>query len=213
MHKKIEARREGRRGCGWRKEGGMYLMKDGPSSECGRLPIPCETCPCCERGIKQARGWTWIDGDEIMRASPECSLKDEPTCNTCAVNRLAKEGMGRVGLIWIGERYYPTVGHFEREAEKMGVSRRMSALPRDFILGETYVLLAHPKAILTHPPEVGQDIEYEPGIFKIFKPERIEIVVNGEEPDEVIDGYIKRGLTPVKIERIEETQERMLDDG
>lgn len=206
MHKAIETRSEGRRGCGWRKEGGMYLMSDGPSRECGRLPIPCVTCPCCGRGIKQARGWTWVDGDEILRASPECPLRGKPTCEACAIHDLVRHGIGMVGLIWIGERYYPTVRHFQKEAEKMGISRRMSAIPRDFKLGETYVLLAHANAILKHPPEMGGEIEYEPGIFRIFKPERVEIVVSGEESDEVIEGYLKRGLTPVRIERIEDEQ-------
>lgn len=205
MHKAIQTRREGRRGCGWRKEGGMYLMSDGETVECGRLPIPCGTCPCCGRGIKQARGWTWVKGDEILRAAPECRLRGKPICASCVVHRLAEMDTGMMGLIWIGVRYYPTLGHFNREADKMGVSRRLSAIPRDFKLGETYVMLAHPLAIMK-PLEMGQEVEYEPGIFKIFKPERIEIVVTGEEPDEVIDGYLERGLTPVKIEKIEDEQ-------
>lgn len=209
MHEAIQIRSEGVRGCGWRKVGGMYLMSDSPGRECGRLPIPCGTCPCCGRGMKQARGWTWVDGDEILRASPECPLRGKQMCMTCAIHKYVEQGIGRVGLIWIGESYYPTVGHFQREVDRVGISRRMNNIPRDFILGETYVMLAHPNAILKQPLEMGQEIEHEPGIFMIFKPERIEIVVSGKESDTEIEGYLKRGLTPVKIERIEDKQMEM----
>ena len=208
MHKSIQTIREVVRGCGWRKVGGMYLMSDSPGRECGRLPIPCGTCPCCGRGMKQARGWTWVDGDEILRASPECPLRGEAECETCAVHNYARHGIGKVGLIWIGESYYPTVGHFQREIDEVGISRRINNIPRGFSF-ENYVMLAHPKAILKQPAEMGQEIEHEPGIFMIFKPERIEIVVSGKESDTEIEGYLKRGLTPVKIERIEDKQMEM----
>ena len=55
--------------------------------------------------------------------------------------------MGRVGLIWVGEKFYPTPQDFCAEAEKMGISRRIPAVPNDFVLGETWVWLAHRKAI------------------------------------------------------------------
>ena len=53
--------------------------------------------------------------------------------------------MGKAGLLWIGEQFYPTPGEFTREAEELGISRRISAVPRDFKLGETWVLFAHRK--------------------------------------------------------------------
>jgi hypothetical protein len=40
-----------------------------------------------------------------------------------------------------------------------------------------------------------------PGIFRIFKPDRVEVIVTGNESDEVIEDYLKRGLSPVKVER------------
>ena len=91
----------------------------------------------------------------------------------------------------------------------MGISRRIKNIPKDFKVGENYVMLAHSKAILKQPLEMGQEIEHEPGIFMIFKPERIEVVVSGKESDTEIEGYVKRGLTPVKIERIEDKQMEM----
>ena len=42
-----------------------------------------------------------------------------------------------------------------REASKMGVSRRITAVPRDFVVGETWVLLGHRKAIEKACSECG----------------------------------------------------------
>lgn len=206
MHKAIQVQHEGRRGCGWRKEGGLYLIDTKPGKECGRLPIPTTVCSCCGRGIKPARGWTWVDADEIMRAAPPCRFDGTEDHEACPLNLMIQRGIGKAGLIWIGEKYYPTANHYLREVERMGDSRRINSVPKGFKIGESYVLLAHRKAILTRDPELGKEIIYEPGIFRIIQPERIEIVVKGTEPDEVIENYVKRGLSPVVIERSEDKQ-------
>jgi hypothetical protein len=200
---------EGKRGCGWRKVGGLYLVAPDESRECGRLPIPAETCPCCGRGIKPARGWTWVDGDELLRAAPECPLRGRTLCETCPIHDFVRHGIGRVGLIWIGERYYPTIDHFEREAKQMGISRRVKSVPKGFKLGKTWVMLAHRRAILKSPLEMGEEIEHSPGIFRIFKPTAIEIVVDEGYTDDDIEALEKRGLTPVMIERQEQEQEQL----
>jgi hypothetical protein len=114
--------------------------------------------------------------------------------------------MGQVGLIWVGERYYPTIGHFTREADQMGISRRIHAVPKDFKLGETWVMLAHRNAILKETVKMGDEPEFTPGIFRIFKPTAIEAVVSGEEDDDEIEKLLKRGLTPVKVEREEQME-------
>jgi len=164
--------------------------------------------------MKPARGWTWLDGDEVLRASPECPDRGKKNCEACAIHNYIRHGVGMCGLIWIGETHYPTIQHFNREAEKMGISRRSSAIPKGFVVGEHIVMLAHKKAIINEgevPAYVGVELEYSAGIFRIFKPTHLEIVVSGEESDDIIEGYVKRGLVPVKIERIEDKQEKMLD--
>ena len=211
MHSAIQVREEGARGCGWRKVGGLYLMGDSVALACSRLPIPCPVCPCCGRGMKPSRGWTWVDGDELLKAAPECPDFGEDNCEACSVHEFVRHGIGNCGLIWVGETFYPTIQHFNREAEVMGISRRIAAVPNDFVLGETIVMLAHRRAIIG-PVEMGAQLEYTPGIFRIFKPTHIEVVVSGEESDETIDGYLKRGLVPVVVKRLEEKQERMLDE-
>lgn len=116
-----------------------------------------------------------------------------------------EEIIGAAGLIWIGERYYPTPREFNLEAEKMGISRRIRTVPRNFVLGETWVMLAHRKAITGWPykqsPNGEAEPSYTPGIFKLWLPTEIEVVVDGTETDEVIDGYIERGITPVLVEK------------
>ena len=63
---------EPRRGCGFRKEGGLYLMGGTSLQSCGKLPIPLEICPVCGQGIKPSRSWTWINGAELIE-DVECT--------------------------------------------------------------------------------------------------------------------------------------------
>jgi hypothetical protein len=118
--------------------------------------------------------------------------------------------MGQVGLLWVGEKFYPTPGEFNREALDMGISRRITALPKGFKLGETWVFLAHRKAVHLNysgtAPEFGdpEDHLYAPGIFRIFKPQAIEYVVKGDETPEELQKLIDRGITPIKVVPITE---------
>jgi hypothetical protein len=74
----INSQIEHKRGCGYRKPGGMYLVSLGIGRDCGKLPIPLTVCPCCGAGIKFSRGFTWIS-DEIIKNAP-CSILG---CNGC----------------------------------------------------------------------------------------------------------------------------------
>ena len=60
---------EAKRGCGYRKVGGLYLVSDGLGIPCDRLPITLEVCPCCGAGIKPARGWTWVDVPTLVKGN------------------------------------------------------------------------------------------------------------------------------------------------
>jgi hypothetical protein len=106
--------------------------------------------------------------------------------------------MGRHGLIWIGEKFYDMPEAFMREATMMGVSRKISAVPRGFRLGETVVYLGHRKAAFAgwecdahgaNPePERCCDqakARMEPGVFTVFRPRGIDLVV--EDADDVPD--------------------------
>ncbi len=224
----IQTRYDRKRGCGWRKPGGIYLVSSGLAAPCGALPIPLCRCPTCGNGIKATRGWTWIDAGALL--SPAVALCDgppalnpdrfgqQPTCIRCPMSRIS----GRHGLLWVGGQFYKTPEDFTREAMNQGVSRRISQLPKDLKLGETWVFIAHREAIeigrvLCERGEPGatplMDGKYDrpvygPAVFHAFKPTAVEYVVNGSESDEEVARLEKRGLTLVRIERVEEQPEQ-----
>lgn len=185
MPTNIETRVDQRRGCGWRKPGGLYLVSDGLAMPCGKLPIELTVCPCCGAGVKVSRGWTWINLDAFAKAgcrfkkhlhllAGECAAGAE--CGACPLS----QSISKAGLLFIGQQFYATPGAFLNEAEQLGVSRRISQVPREFVLGETWVALAHAAAI--------------------------EYVVTGEETDEELDRMAKRGITPVRVVRAGQTE-------
>jgi hypothetical protein len=82
-------------------------------------------------------------------------------------NEAICEPVGKCGLLWIGEQYYPTPQAWMEEANRLGVSRRIAAIPRGFIVGKSWVFVAHPQVL-------GKD---QPGVFHVIKPTRIELIV------------------------------------
>lgn len=199
----IHERTESARGCGYRKPGGIYLIGGRLSAPCGKLPIPLSTCPCCGAGIKPARGFTWVSS----------AIIEQTTCKSqyCTTGCVPFDGsVKRFGLLWIGEAFYKTVGDFRAEAALQGISRRISQIPKDLVVGETWILLAHRKAIeeagLDPGSEVPIPVVYTPAIFSAFIPERIEYVVKGTETEEELLALEKRGLTLVRVNRAFESQ-------
>jgi hypothetical protein len=162
---------EARRACGFRKVGGLYLVSGGAGLPCCRLPFPLTVCPCCSAGIKQTRGWTWINPVLMFGESYK------PECNACPAGNPARMGE-RAGLLWIGAQFYASTAAFDEEAARMGICRRLGAVPRGFKVGETWVLLAHPRACCAEVPVEGELFvtrsTWVPGVFRIFRPERVE---------------------------------------
>lgn len=222
MKKRTHMAVEPKRGCGWRKIGGIYLVGGGAAVPCDRLPIPLDICPCCGRGIKQARGWTWVDVGKLVQG-PHCvgdsNLGDSVPCREAEFCPLCgnPESLGRAGLLWIGEQFYKTVGEFLAEGATLGFSRRISAVPRGFEAGKTWVLLAHPKAVVK-PCEpcrktggVGVPIKKcgqcggrvflrLPGVFYLWCPSRIEkILPESARGSEEAAELEKRGIVPVFV--------------
>jgi hypothetical protein len=182
---------EKKRGCGYRKIGGLYLVSDGAGIACDRLPIALDVCPVCSHGFKQTRGWTWVDVNGLV-GGVHRDCEDEFPCPLC----MATDEMGKAGLIWIGERFYKTPADFDKESAELGVSRRLKAVPRGFKVGETWVLLAHPKTIRMgcsacmakgYIGEMGQSElceacdgkghKFLAGIFKVWRPQRLEKIL------------------------------------
>lgn len=197
MHPAIVQVNHVKRGCGFRdKPGRLYLTSDlAVSKGCGKLPVPLEVCPCCGMGVKPSRTPTWLEQPENLWRNLSCTGKDN--CSICPMSNGYETG-GAL-LIWIGEKFYNNASDFCKEAASIGISRHINHVPRQFKVGETWVLLAHRKAIELNALQLSPEPVYQAGIFGMFRPNRIEITVTGDEPDSVIDGYVKRGLTPVLV--------------
>lgn len=188
----ITTRIEQARGCGYRKPGGIYLVADGIGSICCRLPHELTVCPCCGEGIKQSRGFTWVTGAIFGERKDE--QHKQQLCTDCPLNDTNK----KFGLMWVGEKYYKTAIHFTREANAMGVSKRIAQVPTDLIVGTTWILLAHPKAVM----KIEDDkIVHTQGIFQAFRPTRIEYIITGEESEDELNRLEKRGFTLIKVQR------------
>lgn len=208
---------EAKRGCGYRKIGGLYLVGEGYGVPCDRLPIELSICPCCGQGIKQGRGWQWantaqlVGGDHMVLCNrvfnatatgagtePCPCIKGCPLCHNT-------QAMGKSGLLWIGLQFYPTVADFEKEALAQGISRRIQTLPRGFELGKSWVLFAHAKAITkTQEGVLGKPetftTTYAPGIFRVWRPQRIErIYKESDRNSDAVHADEKRGITPVFV--------------
>ena len=110
--------------------------------------------------------------------------------------------------MWVGEKHYKTPGHFLKEANSMGISKRIATVPRDFVVGETWIMLAHMKAVIDpHGKE-----EPKPGIFRAFRPTAIEYVVTGKEAEAELDKMEERGFTLVDVKKKNEQGEIFEDD-
>lgn len=173
---------EARRGCGFRKVGGLYLVAPSGGMPCCKLPWPLTVCPTCKAGIKPTRGWAWVEPKllegpcKVGQSSPADKGHHGSSTFMCPVADPAYLGE-QVGLLWIGEAFYPNAASFEIEAQQMGISRRISAPPRGFKVGEHWVFLAH-----RHAVRQGNG-EYMAGIFKVFKPTAMERIVKQSEFD------------------------------
>jgi hypothetical protein len=159
---------EAARGCGYRKVGGLYLCSDPPDSVCCRFPIPLEICPTCSQGVKQSRGWTWLNIKPFIK--DQC-INARWGCILSIIEHLPDQ----VGLIWVGEKFYARPIDFLEEAQRLGISRKLKFVPRGFKLGETRVCFAHPKATLKTNAE-GK-IEFVAGIIAIVTPDRWETII------------------------------------
>lgn len=154
---------EAKRGCGYRKQNGLYLVGGGLSAPCDRMPFPLDRCKTCGGGIKFTRGPQWLQPDFFEpHYLPDRNTRclDESVCPVC-VNGGPDESpsaspddlFGPHLLLWIGRAHYSPKSYLE-EGRRIGVSRRLSAMPKGLVLGETWVLLAHLDAVPTKDPIV-----------------------------------------------------------
>lgn len=189
---------EAKRGCGYRKVGGMYLVSDpGIHMDCHRLPLNMIVCPCCGEGIKHSRGWTWIIPKSLFGECEGVGDCHKLKCCVCSPPE------GKHGLIWVGKQHY-TTGEFTKEAVEMGISRRINNIPRGLKIGETFVYFAHIDAGETWVDAEGELFEEKPercpAVFYAFKPSRIEkLITKSQASDEEVEKLKEAGITPIIV--------------
>jgi len=173
---------EKRRGCGYRKVGGIYLVGEGIAVPCDKMPYPLEVCPTCGQGIKFSRGFTWLNPLKFFGVHENCrDLGDCPICKPTE----------KAGLMWVGSKFY-TKSSFIEEAREMGISKRIHFVPKGLELGKTWVLLAYRE-------RVSKD-EVRNEIFYAFRPTKVEMLINqSEATQEKIEELQKRGITPIIV--------------
>lgn len=216
---------ETKRGCGFRRVGGLYLMGSMIGVGCDRLPLELTTCPACGHGVHFTRSLSEINALQLLGKhdddpsiasiigevtghgkTPTCQDKLRP-CTVCD----PEDDLGYVMMV--GARHYATPQVFMAEAHSMGISKRIPFIPKKLKLGKTVIYLAHPKACRTttkHEPEEGRLIDadtngYALGIFCAFRPTAVEMPVwesdlKGRKGKEYKAKLEKRGITPVSIE-------------
>ena len=188
---------EAKRGCGYRKEGGLYLVGGGLSAPCDRMPYPLDRCKTCGGGIKFTRGPQWLQPDfftphDSLVAFRRETCLDESVCPVCvnggpdaSLSVLADDLFGPHLLLWIGRANY-TPESYLKESRELGVSRRIPAIPKGLVLGETWVLLAHLDAEPAKDPKVcarcgmssSMHVGHPDFIFKGDGP--VSLTINGE---------------------------------
>lgn len=204
---------EAKRGCGYRKVGGLYLVGGGIGIACDRLPFELTVCPCCSNGFKPTLGFTWIrpsllfEGAHVIQTSDDGSIPcperswisgSKKGCWLC--NDPSK--FEKAGMIWIGERFYKTPQDFIAEGVAHGFSRRIGRVPHGFKIGETPLFLAHRKAVQSSEPDVkkGKLFSDKPGIFYVWIPTKLEMIFkeSARGTDEV-KAAEKRNISPVFV--------------
>jgi len=215
----IEAKRQ----CGWRKVGAMYLVGSGIATPCDLLPLPIEPCPTCGFTLPFTRGFIWIHRNYVLHRRividpsfnklglgrpKDCSCP--ANCPICFPSSIEQE---KVMLLWVGSRYY-TPDSFVKEAQEMGVSKRIADIPKGLKLGSTWVLLAHKKVPFQRPiipveratesyePTIFLKTEpiYKPAVFYAFKPTKIEMLIwQRDTAPQRLEELKKKNITPIIV--------------
>lgn len=195
---------EERRGCGYRKVGGLYLCGGLFWAACDRLPIEIGPCPVCGAGPRFTRApmeinayerWGKHEVGENFEYESRTHFPIYCACSPCFVC----QPPGGISYLWgVGEKYY-TPQEFVTEARTMGVSKRIPHVPKNMVLGTTVMYLSHKKAIHAGTDDDGQDI-WKPGVFCAFIPQRVEkLVWESEATEENLEALRKRGIAPIPI--------------
>jgi len=104
--------------------------------------------------------------------------------------------------MWVGAEYTPD--SFTEEARRMGVSKRIPFIPKEFHTGN-WVFLAYKHVIANSRkqdiPGDSKKRAFAPGVFYAFRSTRVEKIVTQTQFDDLdaMDKMIQVGITPVPV--------------
>ena len=198
------------RGCGYRKAGGLYLVGPPFGQVCDRLPFKIEPCPFCghvygfNRGLIKTtpKGIFYCKHKtERVKLASGASVTVRCMCADCPVCNPAEEV---AGLMWVGKKFY-TPDSFCKEAESLGVCKRIPYMPPWLKVKETRIFLAHAEAVVLmnqngDSDEQGKLFTRAPGIFRAFIPQAVEQVLNeSEATPAIVEDLEKNGIDVVTV--------------
>lgn len=207
---------EALRGCGVRQVGKLYLVGEGLGFVCPTLPLIFKGCVVCGYEPPQYRDYQWVNKPYIRHIREPTGEACNPACPVCYPGT---NEQGRYGLMFVGRKYYTPV-EFIKESGDVGISKAIKQIPRGLVLGKTWVLLAHPEAVVDrtdsdfqekHNHWVSRGIDEGkkepkppayPGVFFGFIPQRVEVLVYEGSPEalpENLDRLRAKGMTPVLV--------------
>jgi hypothetical protein len=196
------------RGCGFRVCGALYLVSDGVSRWCGRLPLP--------TSLEQSRQFQLHPLIEVLAGTDHIPCRRDDCTGarfTCPLRWPPRiDPTTPVGVSWVGERDY-TPQSFTLEVEEMGVSKRVPGIPAGLELGRTWVFLAHPKGYTCDScyrcggPRGESECSHEdghlfdgPGLFHAFVPQRVECLVEDDRlEEEWVQDLKAKGVTIIPV--------------
>jgi hypothetical protein len=192
---------EAKRGCGFRKVGGIYLVSGDAWDDCDRLPFPIGYCPVCHEGMKFPRSPREINPLKLLGLHEQCTETPHDWGAPAGACRVCQPTEEVAYLLGVGEQFYKTPAIFMEEAHRLGISKRVAAIPKKLEVGKTWVYLVHRHAMY------DQDNKPQMAVFSAFIPKAIEMPVWASEvgPDgKMLDAekqkdFDRRHITPVPM--------------
>ena len=144
-----------------------------------------------------------IEIDEFLARKVTSLCLTPGNCGKCPMLNVLNGD--KAGLVWVGERFYKTPEDFNRESREQGISRRIPPSVVPDILSHhekhgvfPWILLAHSKAYMPPFEFGGEEPVPSPGVFRAFRPQRLEQVILDDKKADDAD-LAAKGITPVYL--------------
>ena len=207
-----------KRGCGFRKPYGLYLVGMGLTIACDRLSLAFCDCAVCgnlprfNRGVSKINPLTLFGTHKSDRCKclegcyvcnpPDIGIEtDIPFMKGDVVERI--KGTPQAYLMWVGRKYYTERGFIE-EAHLLGVSKRISRLPKGFDYRKSFIYLAIQHCVEEtkgFDPKKQKNVKKD-GVFYAFRPKQVEYLIYDDEvTEELVKEFRAKGIEPVLIKR------------